>query len=182
MRHIFAPIVAAALVALSPLAGMAGPGAEPVVPVAAPEIAQLEWGVFCAWQAMDRAPAPGTETGWIHVPMDEVSFHWPERQVVPAVIGMGFGIKATGIKGWESAVGEVRVYRPGRKAAESWASDVSDFGPTLAFFRFDRADELVPGTWVIEGWDRDQRLYRVEFEVVPAAALPEIAGACDATS
>lgn len=160
----------------------AGPGAEPVAPVKLPEIAVLELGVFCAWQQMERAPAPGTATGWIHVPLDAIEFTWKDQQVVPAVIGMGFGIKATGAKGFETAVGEVKVWRPGRKTPETWASDITDFGPTLAFFRFDEASELLPGTWVIEGWDRDRMLYRVEFLVVPAATLPGMAGACDATS
>lgn len=181
MRHISALILSAAL-ALAPLPLVAGPGAEPVKPSAAPEIAQIEWGVFCALQAMDRAPAPGTASGWIHVPKGEVAFHWPSRQIVPAALGLAFGVKVTGMKGWESAVGEVRVYRPGHSAPESWASDVSALGATLAFFRFDTPAELVTGTWVIEGWDRDMRLYRVEFEVVPAAAVPEIAQACGATS
>jgi hypothetical protein len=193
MRHILAQfrpalrsqflVAGLALAALSPaLPVAAGAGAEPVLPVTAPEIARLDLGVFCAWQQMDRAPAPGTESGWIHVPMDKITFQWPDRQVVPAVIGMGFGIEVTGAKGFETAVGEARVYRPGRNTPEVWASDLSDFGPTLAFFRFDTAAELIPGRWVFEGWDRDRMLYRVEFEVVPAAALPGVAGACDAVS
>lgn len=180
MRQTLAPLLVAAL-GLIPLPVAAENGALPP-PSAAPQIAALDWGVFCAGQAMDRAPAPGTETGWIHVPLAEVRFHWPDRQIVPAMLGMGFGVQATGVTGWASAVGEVRVYRPGRAEPERWASDVSDAGATLAFFRFDRPDELVPGVWIFEGWDRDQRLYRVEFEVVPASAVPELTGACDATS
>lgn len=190
MRHVFAqfrPALRAPLLsgllslsALSP--ALAGAGAEPVLPAAVPQIARLEVGVFCAWQQMDRAPAPDTANGWIHVPVDEVTFQWPDRQVVPAVIGMGFGLRATAAPGFETAAGEVRVYRPGRSTPETWASDVSDFGPTLAFFRFDTKDELIPGRWVFEGWDRDQLLYRAEFEVVLPSALPGMAGACDATS
>lgn len=179
----FRPALLAALLAFAPAATTrAGPGAEPLAPLRLPEIAGLDFGVFCAWQQMDRAPAPGTETGWIHVPLDEIDFTWQGQQIVPAVIGLGFGIKATGARGFATAVGEVRVYRPGRALPETWASDITDFGPTLAFFRFDRSDELIPGRWVIEGWDRDRLLYRVEFDVVPPAALPGIASACDATS
>lgn len=181
MRHIFALILSAALATL-PRTAAAEAGATPMPPAKSEQIARLDLGVFCAYQSMDRAPAPGTEAGWIHVPKDDVSFHWEDQQVVPAVIGMAFGIKATGAKGWETEVGEARVYRPGRKTPEMWASDISEHGGTLAFFRFDRPDELVPGTWVIEGWDRDQMLYRVEFRVVPPEAMPEIAGACGATS
>ncbi len=181
MRHIPALILSAALATLPRLAA-AEAGATPAPPAKLEEIARLELGVFCAYQAMDRAPAPGTASGWIHVPREEVAFHWEDQQVVPATIGIAFGIKATGTPGWATAVGEARVYRPGSRVPEMWASDISEHGGTLAFFRFDRPEELVTGTWVIEGWDRDRLLYRVEFRVVPPEALPGIAGACDATS
>lgn len=180
MRHISALFLVLAL--LAPRPALAEAGAVPAPPSRVAEIAVLDLGVFCAFQAMDRAPAPGTEAGWIHVPREDVAFHWPEVQVVPASLGIAFGVKATGARGWATAVGEARVYRPGSKVPEMWASDISEHGGTLAFFRFDRPDELVTGTWVIEGWDRDQLLYRVEFRVVPPEAVPEIAGACDATS
>jgi hypothetical protein len=180
MRHISALFLAAAL--LMPRPALAGPGAEPAPPAKIDAIAALELGVFCAYQSMDRAPAPGTATGWIHVPREDVAFHWPEVQVVPATLGIAFGVKATGARGWATAVGEARVYRPGSKVPEMWASDISEHGGTIAFFRFDRPDELITGTWAIEGWDRGQMLYRVEFRVVPPGAAPGIAGACDATS
>lgn len=175
-------LLLAATLALLPLSAAANPGSEPPPPELSAAVSHLEWGIFCAGQAMDRAPAPGTETGWIHVPRDEITFHWPDEQTVPAVIGLAFGVKATGKPGWATAAAEVRVHRPGRTAPETWASDISDVGPTLAFFRFDRADELTPGRWAIEGWNGDTRLYRVEFLVVPAETRPGIAASCNATS
>ena len=157
--------------------------AAPAGPQAAAEVARLEVGVFCALQAMDRMPAPGTASGWIHVPTSEITFHWPDRQIVPAAIGLAFGVRATGVPGFvTSPRAEARVTRPGRTAPEVWASGIGDAGDTLSFFRFDTEDELVPGLWVFEGWDGEALLYRVEFEVVPAAAVPEIVDACGATS
>lgn len=172
MRHI------AAIFALIALPALAGP--QP--PVQAEGIARLDWGVFCAGQAMGRVVAPSTQAGWIHAPRDEIVFGWPEQQVVPATLGLAFGVKVTGQQGWETAVGEARVYRPGRSTPDIWASDITAHAATAAFFRFDQGSELVPGTWVIEGWDRDTRLYRVEFQVVPAEAAPGIAQACGAIS
>lgn len=156
--------------------------AGPAAPAIAPEIATLEVGVFCALQAMDRMPAPGTASGWIHVPTTDIRFHWPDRQVVPAALGLAFGVEATGRPGWASTNAEAQVTRPGAPAPEVWDTGISDAGGALAFFRFDTEDELVPGIWTFEAWDGDTRLYRVEFEVVPAAALPEIVDACGATS
>lgn len=176
MRPILALTLALTLAAA--VRAVAGPAA----PVTAPEIARIEVGVFCALQAMDRMPAPGTDAGWIHVPTGEVGFHWPDQRVVPAAIGIAFGVKATGIPGWASTAAEARVFRPGRKVPEAWKTGISDAGASIAFFRFDKEAELDPGLWVFEVWDGDRRLYRVEFDVVPAAGLPEIVEACQAVS
>lgn len=157
-------------------------GADPQPPQPSPLIATLEVGVFCALQAMDQAPAPGTLSGWIHVPDGEITFHWPDRQVVPASLGLAFGVKAQLVPGAFAAYAEMRVYRPGRTEPEVWASSFTDIAPSVGFFRFDHDHELVPGIWRFEAWDGPTQLYAVDFEVVPAAALPEIAQACGATS
>lgn len=157
--------------------------AAPAEPQASAQVARLEVGVFCALQAMDRMPAPGTTSGWIHVPTSEITFHWQDRQVVPAAIGLAFGIRVQGAPGFATSDGaEARVTRPGRTTPDVWASGISDAGGTLSFFRFDTEEELLPGLWIFEGWDGETLLYHVEFEVVPAAALPEIVNACGATS
>ena len=56
--------------------------ADPASPAPGPLVATLKLGVFCALQAMDQRPAPGTLSGWIHVPDGMIDFHWPDRQVV----------------------------------------------------------------------------------------------------
>lgn len=156
--------------------------AEPAPPVPGPLVAKLEVGVFCALQAMDQRPAPGTLSGWIHVPEGEISFHWPDRQVVPASLGLAFGVRALLAPEAVVTAGEMRVYYPGNAVPDRWDSGFSATDPSLAFFRFDDDWELIPGIWRFEAWDGDTRLYSVEFEVVPAAALREISQACGATS
>ncbi|WP_333817385.1 DUF3859 domain-containing protein [Tabrizicola sp.] len=155
--------------------------ADPAPPQAAPLVASLRVGVFCALQAMDQRPAPGTLSGWIHVPDRMIDFHWPDRQVVPAAVGLAFGVKSRLVDG-AFAAGEMRVYRPGSTTPETWESGFSDTGEQFAFFRFDRDEELIPGLWRFEAWEGETQLYSVEFEVVPAAALPEIVNACGAIS
>lgn len=155
--------------------------ADPAPPQASAEVASLKVGVFCALQAMNQRPAPGTLFGWIHVPDGVIDFHWPDHQVVPASVGLAFGVKSQMIPG-VFASGEMRVYRPGSSTPETWNSTFSDTGEQFGFFRFDREDELIPGLWRFEAWEGETRLYSAEFEVVPAAALPKISQACGATS
>lgn len=174
------------MIRLAPLAlvvALAGPvQAEPAPPQPGPLVAAIEVGVFCALQAMDQRPAPGTSSGWVHVPNGEITFHWPDRQVVPASLGLAFGVKARLVPGAFAAYGEMRVYPPGSTVPEIWDSSFGDLSPSVAFFRFDHDHELIPGPWRFEAWDGATQLYSVTFEVVPAAALPEIAQACRATS
>lgn len=155
--------------------------ADPAPPEAAPDVARLEVGVFCALQAMGQRPAPGTLTGWIHVPEGEIDFHWPGQQVVPAQIGLAFGVKSRMAPGL-FLDGEMRVYRPGSPTPETWDASFTDLSDQFGFFRFDREDELITGPWRFEAWAGDQHLYTVPFEVVPADALPNIAQACGAIS
>ena len=156
-------------------------GAEPAPSAPGPLVASLNVGIFCALQAMDQRPAPGTLSGWIHVPEGEIDFHWPDARVVPARIGLAFGVKSRLAPGLFLS-GEMRVYRPGSTTPETWESSFSDLGDQFGFFRFDREDELIPGIWRFEAWANAEQLYSVEFEVVPAAALPEIAEAYGAIS
>jgi hypothetical protein len=168
--------------ALALLLGLTAPSrAEPAPPQAGSEVTSLKVGVFCALQAMNQRPAPGTLSGWIHVPEGDIDFHWPDRQVVPAQIGLAFGVKSRLSPGL-FLPGEMRVFRPGASAPEVWEASFTDLSDQIGFFRFDRDDELLPGIWRFEAWSGDAQLYVVEFEVVPAAALPEIAQACGAIS
>lgn len=156
--------------------------AEPAPPLAGPAVRDLKVGVFCALQSMAQQPAPGTLSGWIHVPDGEIDFHWPDRQVVPAALGLAFGVKTRLVSGVSVAQGEMRVFRPGSDVPEYWATSFSDIDDSVSFFRFDDDAELITGIWRFEGWDSRTLLFSVEFEVVPAAALPTIVDACGAVA
>ena len=109
---------------------------------------------------MDQRPAPGTLSGWIHVPDGVIDFHWPDRQVVPAVIGLAFGVKSQMVPG-VFASGEMRVYRPGSLHPRNLGVQPSPTRATqFGFFRFDREDELIPGLWRFEAWEGETRLYQ----------------------
>ena len=156
--------------------------AKPAAPVWSAPIAELTFGVFCTIQPTGQSEAPGTTSGFIHTIATAPSFDWPSQTTLPASIGLAFGVQARSAKGTAVPYAEVRVYRPGQTAPDFWTSDFSDTDPSFAFFRFDTEQELTPGLWVIEAWDGDNRLYRVEFDVVPYAQSPGIAQACGGTS
>lgn len=156
--------------------------ADPLPPSAGPAVGEIKVGVFCALQSMAQQPAPGTLSGWIHVPDGEVEFHWPDRQVVPAALGLAFGVKARLVPEQNVTQGEMRVFRPGSDVAEYWATAFSDLDDSVSFFRFDDESELITGIWRFEGWDGRTQLFSVEFEVVPATALPAITDACGAVA
>lgn len=156
--------------------------ADPAPPVLGPAVADLQVGVFCASQAMEQHPAPGTLSGWIHVPANEIAFQWPDRQVVPASLGLAFGVKARLASGVEVPQADMRVYRPGLTIPDRWTTSFGDLTRTSAFFRFDRPEELIPGLWRVEAWDGPTQIYAVDFQVVPADALPGIVAACGTLS
>lgn len=163
--------------------GLAGVAlAEPAAPVTAPAVEILEVGIFCTPAEMGQAPAPGTMSGTVHVPFEDILFDWPDRQTVPAEIGLAFGVRAQLAPGNAAPFAEIRVYLPSRDQPELWGSGFNDLGKTLSFFSFDREDELVPGRWRFEAWDGATRLYLVEFDVVPVSSGSGIAGACGAVS
>lgn len=159
-----------------------GAAAQPAEPEYSSRIAELEVGIFCALQAMGRMPAPGTASGWIHAANGLLAFHWPDRQVVPAALGLAFGVQAKTQPGQVARSVEMHVFRPGRTAPDVWGSSLGEGAGSTAFFRFDTPKELLIGTWVFEAWEQDERLYRVEFDVVPAEAMQGIVSACGATS
>jgi Domain of unknown function (DUF3859) len=115
--------------------------------------------------------------------VDELpGFDWPSQRRVPASLGVAFGVKAQTAPGTEVPVAEMRVFRPDQPQPDIWYSSFGDSAPSFAFFRFDREAELVPGPWAFEAWDGGERLYRVEFEVVPADQAIGIVSACDGVS
>jgi Domain of unknown function (DUF3859) len=164
------------------IALLAGPAmAEPAPPEWTAPVVGLSWGILCLQIEMDRIAAPGTVSGWMHQLDRDVDWHWPDTQVVPASIGLAFGIRAVGLPGTATEI-EVRLTRPDRPQPETWTGFLSEGDSFFGFFRFDTPEELVPGLWVFEGWDGGSQLYRAEFQVVPAPALPRIAEACGAIS
>jgi hypothetical protein len=146
-----------------------------------PDIVSLEAGIICPPETVGTAPAPGTIAGTTHIIDLEPPFVSNSRRV-PAVLGIGFGIKSqTSLSGGLDGVIMV-VSHPemGERdvTAQSFVTRISDSNPSLTFYQFDYAYELLPGPWRMTAMRDDAVLFEVAFEVVPPSAVPELADVC----
>ena len=122
-------------------------------------------------------PAPDTEAGFIEIPGESLVVIG-EGQVAPAVLGMAFGVAV--VPGHDLTGIRLLTRRPGRSTPDVYVSQFSGGVESTNFFSFDVESELVPGVWTFEAWDGDSRLYRVEFQIVPGDAEPDLVARCRA--
>lgn len=149
-----------------------------------PLLGFFEAGVLCAQDGGIAREAPDTIAGSTHVVEDAPPFVSTGR-VVPAVIGIGFGVR-TGLVG-EFGQDDVvmSVTHPamrGEGAGVTQQSFVTSIGtedaPGITFYQFDYGYELALGEWTMTATYEDITLYQTTFTVVPPAALPELAEIC----
>ncbi|MFN3662969.1 MAG: DUF3859 domain-containing protein [Yoonia sp.] len=162
---------------LSPLAGAAQTDDD----VVSPSIAALTAGVVCGPPVIGTSPAPDTIAGSTHIVAEDPPFIAEIRQV-PAVLGIGFGVKAQaanpdGLSGVTMTVthppmGDTRVTQ------QSYVTWISGDDPSMTFYQFDEDYERVTGTWTFTASHADEALFTVSFDVVPPEALPGLAEAC----
>ena len=144
-------------------------------------IVSFETGVICAPEAVGTRPAPDTVAGTTHVIDVEPPFVSTENRV-PAVLGIGFGIKAmaSGYDGIDDVT--MRITHPpmgdGGVTSQTYPSRISGLDPSLTFYQFDFDYELLEGTWQMEAFKQGTLLYRTSFEVVAPRKLPELASVC----
>lgn len=156
--------------------------AKPAAPDIAPPLGTVTFGIFCTIAVSGQTDAPGTLTGFIHTVDEAPGFDWSGQRTVPASLGIAFGVKAQTTLGTSVPFAVMHVFRPGRPLPDVWTAGFDDTDPSFAFFRFDTEAELIPGLWAFEAWDAGKRLYRVEFEIVPADQAIGIASACGGVS
>ncbi|WP_089997119.1 DUF3859 domain-containing protein [Cognatiyoonia koreensis] len=147
-----------------------------------PAIAALESGVICPPESTGTRPAPDTVAGITNVIVDEPPFVSTVNKV-PAVMGIGFGVKAMS----ESAFGidnvTMTITHPpmgdGRAKSQSFQTSISGVDSSITFYQFDYEYELLPGTWTMTATDGDEVLYTTSFQVVPPNQVPELAAICN---
>jgi len=178
--HNYAVIMkhAAISLVLVPFAALAQ---APLPDLTSGSIASLEAGVICAPEELGVVQAPGTIAGTTHVLLDDPPFVAVTRRV-PAVLGLGFGIKSlsTDTEGLQDVL--MRVTHPAmgtnQTTQQTFTTTIRGTDPSLTFYQFDYDYELVPGIWQLEASSRDEVLYRKTFEVVAPDQFPELAEVC----
>lgn len=146
-----------------------------------PDISAIEAGVICPPETVGSSPAPDTIAGTTHL-IDEEPPFVSNARVVPAVLGIGFGVKAqTPIEGGINQITMVVTHPAmGNEGVESqsFLTRINDVEPSLTFYQFDYSYELLPGSWTMTAMRADEVLYQVDFEIVPPDLVPELAGVC----
>ncbi len=146
-----------------------------------PEIAGVEVGVICPPEPVGSSPAPGTLAGTTHV-IDEDPPFVSNTRIVPAAIGIGFGVKAlaTDAAGLQDVVMVVTHPPMGKEkiSTQSFQTRIGGNAPSVTFYQFDYAYELVTGRWQMTAMSDDTVLYQASFDVVPPQDVPELAGVC----
>lgn len=142
-----------------------------------PQIARFEAGVICAPPTSGENKAPGTVAGTTHLIDVDPPFVSVGRRV-PAVIGIGFGVKAQAQAGLEGV--RIVISHPPMDGvtSQTFESRISGIDPSLTFYQFDFAYELLTGVWQMQAMQGDTVLYRADFEVLPPTKVPELARIC----
>ena len=146
-----------------------------------PMIANLQAGIICAPPTVGTSPAPNTIAGTTHLIGEEPAFVSTKRRV-PAVLGIGFGVKSQARDPAGISVVTMTISHPemGKTNAtgQSYATRISGEYPSLTFYQFDFNYELVLGHWQMEASQGGTIIYRTTFEVVAPSEIPELAGIC----
>ena len=153
--------------------------ADPAPPEAGPGIELVNIGIYCVPSETRQQAAPETELGYINL-YEGVPRFTHHRQTVPAILGLSFGVHFVA----DRDIAEVRVetWRPGAARPDAWPAALTAGSAQSNGFTFETTDEMQTGLWRMEAWDGSVLLYRVEFDVLPADALPGIGPDCDLMS
>ncbi|RYG91598.1 DUF3859 domain-containing protein [Loktanella sp. IMCC34160] len=173
----FRSLLFSALVLIS---GAATAQDTPLPDVIGPAISRFEAGIICAPEVVGFREAPDTVAGVTNIIDSEPDFVSTGRYV-PAVEGMGFGVKTHG-RGVDLIGVTVTTTHPPMGAEgitqQTYVRDMSGFGPAIVLYQFDYPYELVLGRWTFTAEHEGEILFRASFTVVPPEAVPSLAGVC----
>lgn len=151
-------------------------------PRTGPGLGELVYGIYCAQEPQRRDPAPETASGHLNIVPMIPDFQFRQK-VVPAEIGIGFGVLVTAAPGRSEESVTVTVTHPPYPDSgievEQWITDLEDTGPSLTGFSFETPNELLLGEWTFAAHDRDgEELFHIAFEVVQPELMPQVISSC----
>ena len=146
--------------------------------VISPMIGFLEAGVLCAQDGGVAREAPGTVSGTI-LSVESAPDFISTGRTVPAVIGVGFGVRSgvagdLGVEGVTMTVTHPPFAGTGTTEQSFTTYVGTELAPGITFYQFDYGYELALGEWTMTA----TVLYELDFVVVPPTALPELADIC----
>lgn len=146
--------------ALSTLALAGGASAQTI----GPAIASYQAGVVCPSTGNDVASLPFVA----------------RTLVVPATQGVAFGVRALTTEAAGTVPAQVIVTHPpiAGSTQESYNLTLSPTQLAGFHYRFDRLDELVPGTWRVQAQSGGVVLFSIDFDVVLAGPDDGLLRAC----
>lgn len=148
-----------------------------------PDKVSVTYGVFCEVFTEGTKEAPGTEAGEINLYSEVPQFEW-NTSIVPAMIGMTFGVKVEILDGVDRGEVFMSVTHPpfggSGRTEDIYITDFEVVNENINAFSFDFPYELQVGEWVFVASQDGKQIYRMEFKVVDPAVIPTIAGACGA--
>lgn len=144
-------------------------------------IDSLVYGVYCAEAPVDLEQAPETAAGVVNI-VPAIPEMRAVTTLVPAQIGIGFGVVVQAREGVVLDPATITITHPPYPdtgiEVERWVTSIDGEGPGLIGFSFELATELVTGPWSFEAEHQGDVIFRVAFEVVPPALLPDLAQGC----
>ncbi|WP_224816981.1 DUF3859 domain-containing protein [Hasllibacter sp. MH4015] len=144
-------------------------------------IETLLYGVYCAQEPIREDPAPETANGTINIVPSIPDFQFRSK-IVPAEIGIGFGVVSSAPLGVDHGAVTVTVTHPPFPGSgvevERWQTDIGS-GPNLTGFSFDHDHELVLGEWTFHAvTESGEELFFIAFEVVAPDLMPQVMDTC----
>ncbi|SIO33287.1 DUF3859 domain-containing protein [Vannielia litorea] len=145
-------------------------------------IAALEYGLACPLRIVGSEAAPGTENGRVDI-FDGAPQFLDTGGVVPAALGISFGVRAWAQEGAPALSVTIRSLHPPfagtGTSVQTFASSIAAGSPMTHIYTFDMPHEAAPGLWRLEAEAEGKLLYSVPFQVVPEAAYDGPLPACD---
>ncbi len=143
-------------------------------------LSQFEAGILCAQEVIGTSPAPDTVAGITNIIDSDPPFVSNGRQV-PAVLGVGFGVKAQSAGIDYPEVTMVLTHPPmgpEGMTRQSYTTAIGTAVTGISFYQLEYDYELVVGHWTFTAMAEGKVLYSAGFDVVPPEQVPELAGVC----
>ena len=143
-------------------------------------LSHFEAGILCAQEVIGTSPAPDTVAGITNIIENDPPFVSNGRQV-PAVLGVGFGVKAQSAGIDYPEVTMVLTHPPmgpEGMTRQSYTTSIGTADTSISFYQLEYDYELVIGHWTFTAMAAGKVLYSAGFDVVDPRQVPELGGLC----